>query len=63
MTRELLELLWVLEATVEREPELAELLTEITSSDGFSADDLPEQTEEERKPLKVEVDSSQDRLY
>ena len=62
MTRELLELLWVLEATVEREPELANLLAEITSSEVFTADELPEPTEEERKPPKTKPATSQDAL-
>ncbi len=62
MTRELLDLLWVLEATVEREPEFAELLAEITASEVFTADELPEPTEEERKPPKMEVDTGQDTL-
>jgi len=62
MTRELLELLWVLEATVEREPEFAELLAEITASEFFTPDELPEPTEAERKPPKVEVDTGQDTL-
>lgn len=63
MTKELLELLWVLEATVEREPEFAELLTEITASETFSADELPEPTEEERKPPIIGVDTGQARLH
>jgi predicted helicase len=63
MTRELLELLWVLEATVEREAELAELLAEITASEVFTADELPEPTEEERKPPKIEFDTGQDSLH
>ncbi|MBA2712331.1 MAG: hypothetical protein H0U55_02095 [Rubrobacteraceae bacterium] len=63
MTRELLELLWVLEATVEREPEFAELLTEIVASEVFNADELPQPTEDERKPPKIEVDTGQDRLH
>jgi hypothetical protein len=63
MTRELLELLWVLEATVEREPVLAELLTDITASEIFNAEELPEPTEDERKPPRLEVDSGQDSLH
>ena len=63
MTRELLELLWVLEATVEKEPELAELLAEIASSEVFTADELPEPTEEERKSPKLEKEATQDALY
>lgn len=62
MTRELLELLWVLEATVEKEPELAELLSEIAGSEIFTADELPTPTDEERKPPKVKADSLQDEL-
>ena len=63
MTRELLELLWVLEATIERESEFAQLLAEIVASEVFTADELPEPTEEERKPPKIEVDTGQDRLH
>jgi len=63
LPRELLELLWVVEATVEREPEFAELLAEITSSEVFTADELPEPTEEERTPPKVETGAAQDKLY
>jgi hypothetical protein len=63
MTRELLELLWVLEATLEKEPELAELLVEITASEVFTADEFPEPTKEERQPPRVEVDTGQDRLH
>ncbi len=62
MTRELLQLLWVLEATVDRESEFAELLTEITASDTFAAGELPQPTEAERKPPKLEVDTGQDEL-
>lgn len=63
MTRELQQLLWVLEATVEKEPELAALLEEIIASEVFTADELPEPAEEERKPPRVEVDSGQDSLH
>ena len=63
MTRELLELLWILEATVEKEPELAELLTEITSSEVFADDELPDPTDEERKPPKPEADTGQATLH
>jgi len=63
MTRELLQLLWVLEATVEKEPELAALLEEIIASEVFTADQLPNPTEEERKPPKTQTGTSQDALY
>jgi hypothetical protein len=62
MTRELLELLWILEATVDKEPELAELLTEITGSEVFTAEELPTPTDEERKPPKIKADNLQDEL-
>ena len=59
----MLELLWVLEATVEAEPEFAELLTRIIASEVFNADELPEPTEEERKPPRIGVDTGQARLH
>ncbi len=62
MTRELLELLWVLEATVEKEPELAALLEEIIASEVFTADQLPNPTDEERKPPRPQTEASQDML-
>lgn len=62
MTRELLELLWVLEATVEKEPALAEFLAEISASEVFAADELPEPTEEERKPPRGETGTGQEQL-
>lgn len=45
MSRELLELIWVLEMTVALEPELAELLDEVVASELFQSDDLPKPTE------------------
>ena len=52
-SEELLELLWVLEATVALEPEGLTLLDEVCASPLFSADDLPIPTNEERKPPTV----------
>jgi hypothetical protein len=49
-TTELLELLWVLEATVEMFPELAANLDAIIESDLVAADDLPLPTDAERQP-------------
>jgi hypothetical protein len=49
-TTELLELLWVLEATVEGCPEQARLLEAVIKGDCFQADDLPPVAEEMRKP-------------
>ena len=47
---ELLELLWVLEATIALEPKGAALLEEVCDSDLFTADELPTPTPSERKP-------------
>jgi hypothetical protein len=49
-TTELLELLWVLEATVEGYPEQAKLLGAITAGTCFRADELPEVPKQMRKP-------------
>ncbi len=59
MTRELLELIWVLEATVDKEPELREFLEAVTDSDLFAADELPEPTGEEREPPKGDSEPHQ----
>ena len=48
-TRELLELLWVLEATVERWPKLAELLDAVVAGECFGADELPTPEAAERR--------------
>lgn len=52
-TRELLELLWMLEKTVEGYPKQKELLEHVLESDLFTADELPEVSEDARKPPKV----------
>jgi len=62
-TRELLELLWVLEATVEREPEFAPFLSEVVSSEVFAADELPEPTAAKREPPKRDANYGQNRLH
>ena len=49
-TTELLELLWVLEATVAGYPEQAKLLEAVVSGPCFRADELPPVPEEMRKP-------------
>ena len=48
-TTELLELLWVLKATLESYPAQAELLHQVIAGDCFRADELPEVPEEMRK--------------
>ena len=50
LTHELLDLLWVLEATVAEKSYGADLLVRIVRSDLFKADELPQPSEEERKP-------------
>ena len=56
MTQELLELLWVLEATLGAQPELNPLLTEILDGPLFAATDLPQPTAAERRPPGNETD-------
>ena len=50
MTEELLELLWVLEATLDMEPELESVLDRVVASPCFGASELPAPSEEQRKP-------------
>ena len=52
-SEDLLELLWVLEATIALQPEGAALLEEVCESDLFTADELPMPTARERKPPDV----------
>ena len=52
-TTELLELLWVLEATLASYPEQARLLQEVIVGDCFRADELPEVPEEMRMPPRA----------
>ncbi len=49
-TEELLELLWVLEATVDLQAEGTALLEEVCASDLFSASELPKPSDAERQP-------------
>lgn len=48
LTTELLELLWVLEATVAMQPELDTLLADVLAGPLFAANELPQPTAEER---------------
>ena len=52
-TTELLELLWVLEATLDAYPQQAQLLQEVIAGDCFQADELPKVPEEMRKPPRA----------
>jgi hypothetical protein len=56
-TTELLELLWVLEATVEGYPEQAKLLEIVLAGECFRANELPDVPERMRKAPKVESQS------
>jgi hypothetical protein len=51
-TTELLELLWVLEATVAEYPAMAKLLSKVVKGKCFKADELPAVPDEARKPPK-----------
>ena len=53
-TTELLELLWVLEATVEGYPEQARLLEEVINSDLFHSVEFPFVPEDMRHPSKAQ---------
>ncbi len=58
-TEELLELLWVLEATLALQPEGTALLHEVCSSHLFTKDELPTPSNEERQAPKSEADGKQ----
>ena len=58
LTAELLELLWVIEATVAAQPEMNALLFEILASPLFTAAELPHPTDAERRPPAV-IDDDQ----
>lgn len=62
MTQELLELLWVIEATITLQPELDALLAEILENPLFAARDLPQPTNAERDPPATEAEPSQHEL-
>lgn len=52
-TTELLELLWILEATMDGYPEQAKLLEAVIKGDCFQADELPPVPDEMRKPPRA----------
>jgi hypothetical protein len=62
MTLELLELLWVLEATVKAYPDLEKLLTSVVNGSVFAASDFPLPTEAERKAPEQEDEVVQESL-
>ena len=52
-TEKLLELLWVLEATIELQPLGAKLLAEVFAAPLFASDELPTPSAAERKPPAI----------
>jgi hypothetical protein len=52
-TTELLELLWILEATVESYPEQAKILDEVLQGDLFQAEEMPLVPAQMRKPPRT----------
>ncbi|MBA2557723.1 MAG: N-6 DNA methylase, partial [Chloroflexi bacterium] len=56
LTEELLELLWVLEATVELYPELAAVLDSIVASETLKASELPSPSADQRRPPSTAAD-------
>ena len=54
MTRQFLELLWVIEATLKMEPALAAALDEIIAAPCLSATDLPQPTPPQKRPPATE---------
>ncbi len=53
-TRELLELLWVLEATLAHHPQLEQLLADAIAGPTFTAAELPQPTNQQRQAPKIE---------
>lgn len=63
LTQELLELIWVLEATVESLPRLAELFNSVIEGATFTAEEFPQPSEDERRPpAEAEAESDQQGL-
>ncbi len=62
-TLELLELLWVLEGTVERWPALEELLDAVVAGECIGADELPEPEASEREAPRVRRASEKGEAY
>jgi len=60
LTRELLYLLWVLEATVSMLPGLESLLASIVAAPVFHANELPRPSPEQRRPPRTDGDDAED---
>lgn len=61
MTQELLELIWVLEATVDMFPLMEQLFNRVLESPNFQASELPQPTEEERRPPTEQEEENRQR--
>jgi Type ISP C-terminal specificity domain len=62
MTQELLEVIWVLEATLEMHPEIGRLFTSVIESTAFTWEELPQPSEDERQPPREDRESLQGSL-
>jgi hypothetical protein len=63
MTQELLELLWVLEATAAMFPELKAVFDEAIGGETFRADELPQPSDDERRaPGEEEPEAQQEEI-
>ena len=62
MMEQLLELLWVVEATIDAQPELNATLSEILAGPLFTAAELPQPSEEERRPPIVEEEERHEEM-
>jgi hypothetical protein len=60
LTRELLHLLWVLEATVDVFPEVENLLASVVAGPVFHASELPQPTPAQRRPPRADDDDDED---
>ncbi|PTB99515.1 hypothetical protein C9993_02725 [Marinobacter sp. Z-F4-2] len=63
MTQELMELIWLIEWTLNKTPELDSWLEEVLQSELFIATEIPTPTDEERKEPKIQRSSSQGTLW
>ena len=62
-TRELLELLWVLQATLAHHPQLEQLLSDVIASPTFTTAELPQPSAPERQAPKIERGTQRGAIY
>lgn len=63
MTRELLELIWLLERTLEVEPAHTDLLKRVEAGDCFKAEELPKPEKKDEEDEEEEEDRGMDKLF